>query len=238
MWQGTGKWATMAPISGATVEASVTGAGTVSPASSISSLRASPPMVVTLTYTAVKAGKDTLVIAATVDPTRFLGLEMGGTQVSRTIPITVEECAYRFSITSRWRVKGEANIAILAKVQLAGVVANDHGTYSGTARVMWNVSAGTVGTCGGVLTPESSATVTGAPGRPGTIVWDIAYDPAPTTISVDCHGAGGAMSITIQAAPATVSVNDEGDVVSIRHKMTQPAPQGGTAVVYVMPVAP
>jgi hypothetical protein len=239
VWKGTGVWAKMAQLPGVAVEASVSGAGgTVSPESSRTSLRGSPPGSVLLTYTAVKAGADVLEVLGTVDSVQFLGIEMGGTTARGIARIQVVDCKYRISATSRWRVKGDAKIAVVAKIEFAGVADDGNGHFSGLARVQWSVSTGQVGNCKGAVPPESEATVTGVRQGEDKVKWDIAYRSADAQISINCQGTGGSKPITMQPDPLTFTFPSEGGGKPVPHVLGKPFGDRGQSGIFVRAVAP
>jgi len=237
VWKGTATWGSMSAATGATISATAaSGAGTISPSSGVSSLRSMPPSAVTFIYTAVAPGTDIVEVLGTVDAAQFLGLEMGGTTVRRQFRLEVVDCEYRISVTSKWRVPGEAHLAIVAKIELAGISADPDDRWSGTARVQWSVTLGQVGDCNGTLSPESQARVVGVRGRRGTITWDVEYDAATAQIAIDCGKAGKTMKVTMLPVPLTFGLAAEGGAKTEPHILAKPGGDTGTATISVSPV--
>jgi hypothetical protein len=232
VWKGTGRWGAMRQLAGVPVSASASGgAGTVAPTSIVTSLGAGS----NATFTAAKAGTADITFTGAVQSAEFLGYQVSGSTVRSVVRLTVEDCKYRLTATSRWRIPGAAQLAVLARVEMAGVVLVD-GKYTGTGRVQWIVNAGTVGTCDGTLPPESQVTVTGFPAARGAkerITWDLEYGIAPLKISIDCRGAAGVINVQMQPDPLTEILPVAGGAKSGGQVLRLPSGDQGSFVLVV-----
>lgn len=232
-----GRGPVLGRLPGVNVRAAVVGSGgvgSISPANSSTSLRSNPIGATYFTFKAEKPGVVFIDFKATVNRITFLGLEVSGDTVTAQTGVQVEDCKYRLSLTSRWQVAGEANIKIVARIKIAGMVEDGGGHYSGTARVMWLVFAGDVGDCSGIIPPDSTAEAVGQVYGPEEFIVDVAYETAPVTIDVNCKGAGGGQQILLSPKPVTFSVPASGGNQTLAHILIGPdGPMQGTVVVIV-----
>jgi hypothetical protein len=162
-----------------------------------------PPATTYFTFKAENPGTVSVLFKAQVNPLSFLGLDVGGQALRADTTFTVEDCKYRVTATSHWRVPGEANIAIMARIVIAGMVEAGPGKYRGQARVQWYVSTSQYGDCSGSIPPESQGQVDGTLVDPEHMIIDVTYETAIVTLMVDCKGAGG--NRPVQLTPETVS---------------------------------
>jgi hypothetical protein len=193
-------------LAGINVEASMvgrTGIGSARPGTSVTRVSGTPPGTTYFAFKAENPGTVSVLFKARVNQLSFLGLEAGGQSLRTDITFTVEDCKYRVTVTSRWQVPGEANIAIVARIHIAGMVEVGPGQYRGQARVQWYVSLSQVGDCSGALPPESQGQVDGTLLDPEHMLIDVTYETAIVTLAVDCRGAGGPRPV--QLTPDTVS---------------------------------
>jgi hypothetical protein len=193
-------------LAGINVEASMagrTGIGSVRPGNSVTRVSGTPPGTTYFTFKAENPGTASVLFTAQVNPISFLGLAVGGQSLRADITLTVEDCKYRVTATSRWRVPGEANIAIVARIVIAGMVEVGPGQYRGQARVQWYVATGQVGDCSGSIPPESQGQVDSTLVDPQHMLVDVTYETALVTLAVDCKETAG--SRLVQLTPETVS---------------------------------
>jgi hypothetical protein len=193
-------------LAGVNVEASMvgrTGIGSVRPGSSVTRVSGTPPGTTYFTFKAENPGTASVLFKAQVNARSFLGLGFGSQLLRADTTFTVEDCKYRVTATSNWRVPGEASIAILARIVIAGMVEIGPGQYRGQARVQWYVSASRVGDCSGALPPESLGQVDGELVDREHMLIDVTYETAIVTLTVDCRGAGGTRPV--QLTPDTVN---------------------------------
>jgi hypothetical protein len=223
-------------LAGVEVAASIVGSGgvgSISPPSSYTSLTSHPPGAAYFSFKAEKPGSVIVAFNAHISTLTFLGRPVTGNTIGTQRLLTVEDCKYRVSLFSRWRVPGEAPVTILAKVHIAGMVEDGGGHYSGTARVQWAAQAGAVGDCQGSLLPDSQATVTGQVYGPEELVVDVNYDTSSAPINIDCDGVSGTMPYTLTPDPLTFSVSASGGQLTLAHLLRGPGDIPGTVVVIV-----
>lgn len=195
-----------ARLAGVNIEASMvgrTGIGSVRPGNSVTRVSGTPPGTAYFSFKAENPGTVSVLFEAQVNQLSFLGLEVGGQLLRGDTTFTVEDCKYRVTATSRWQVPGEANIAIMARIVIAGMVEIGPGQYRGQARVQWYVTTSQYGDCSGLIPPESQGQVDGTLADPDHMLVDITYETAIVTLTVDCKGAGGTRPV--QLTPDTVS---------------------------------
>ncbi len=193
-------------LAGQTITAHTIGdAGTVSPGSARTVASANPPGAAYFSFHAERAGTASVIFNATVDPRVFLGLSIGGQALKTDLTLTVEDCKYRLTTLSTWRVPGEANLTFVARISIAGMVEDGGGHYSGTARVQWTASAGVVGDCSGTVPPDSQATATVQVVGRNDLVLNLLYDTANVPLVVDCKETGGTRDVTV--TPDEVETN-------------------------------
>jgi hypothetical protein len=221
---------------GVNVQAAVVGSGgvgSVSPASSATRLSSHPPGVAYFSFKAEKPGTVIVSFRASVVQATFLGIPVSGGTVGTQLVFQVEDCKYRVSLLSRWRVPGEAQLTLLAKVQIAGMVEDGGGHYRGTARVQWAANAGVVGDCQGMLLPDSQAEVTGQVYGPDEFIVDVDYGTSNTPLTIDCRGTGGTVPYALTPAPLTFSVTAEGGRLTLEQVLRGPEDTPGTVIVIV-----
>jgi hypothetical protein len=209
------------------------GVGSISPASSATTLSSHLVGAAYFSFEAEKPGTVIVEFTARVNRVMLLGYEVTGSTVKTQVVMQVEDCKYRVSLISRWRVPGEAQLTLTARVMIAGMVEDGGGHYSGTARVQWIVYAGQVGDCQGTLPPDSQARVVGQVYGPDEFILDVDYDTALVPLAVDCKGAGGNMEFPVTPAPLTFSVSAGGGQTSLAQVLRGPGDTPGVVTVVV-----
>ena len=205
-----GSLSTDAAVIGVGISASAT-SGTVSPTSRVTSMSGSPIGATYFSFKADRVGVAIITFTSRVNQLQFLGMPVLGFDVRTTKTVNVEDCKYRLTVTSLWQVAGEAQITVMAKIEIAGLVDAGNGRYTGSAAVQWEVIVGQVGDCEGTLPPESTAEVVGEVPQdddelvslnpPMTLT--VTYATAMVSLNVDCKGAGGSMNVAL--TPETLS---------------------------------
>lgn len=209
------------------------GAGSVSPATSATRLANDGFASTSFVFHAEKAGAATIAFRATVGQLVILGARLTTENLVTVVALTVVDCEYRVTATSTWRVPGEAQITLAAKITFAGLRADDEGGYVGTARVRWLASAGQVGDCSGALVPDSTAEIT-AQKLGAAFVMDIVYATGTVTLDVDCKETGGTRAVPVTPDALHVSVPTSGAVRPLPHVLRGPAVMPGRAVISVV----
>jgi len=126
-----------APLYGVPLEASVAdpGIGSISPASSVTSLDADPVGEARFTFAAKKAGTTTVKVVGKVIKKELFGVALSSETVSGEITVTVEKCEYRVNATAIWR--SAPNATIIAVITDAALAQDGDGKYQGNADVSW-----------------------------------------------------------------------------------------------------
>lgn len=165
------------------------GVGRISPAKNTTRMDSDPVGATFFIFSAEKPGTITVVFQGKVNTRVLLGLEFGGNTVTAAVSLTVEDCKYKVTTFSRWRVPGPANLSILASIQNAGMTEVGGGLYKGTASVKWVFTNDRVGDCISTVTaPPSQAELTGQVYGPEKFVVTVLYDRAMVSNIVDCGG--------------------------------------------------
>ena len=172
-----------------------------------------------------------------VNQLNFFGLSVLGSDVSRIKTLNIEDCKYRLTVTSLWQVPGPAQINVLAKIEIAGLVDQGDGRYTGNAAVQWEVIAGQVGDCQGTIPPESQAQVVGQV-LDDDMNLDVTYDTATVGIVVNCQGVGGVQNVSLTPAHLTlVSIATAGGATRVPQILAGPGNDPGEAVLILQPVS-
>jgi hypothetical protein len=225
---------TLAFIGGITVDSWVGGNGLVghlTPTSATTTYSRIRPSALFL-FVADKPGSVVLHFTAHVTRDEFLGFETAGDTVKADFPIEVVDCKYQVSATSEWTVPGEANIRLLAHIEVAGMADDGTGRLHGTARVEWFAVAAEVGNCQGILPPASEADVDGEVDEDEVIVV-ITYEPANIPITISCAGIGGTKKVQVQPEHLSMTLPAEGGKKTLDHLLHGPEDTPGRVVVIV-----
>lgn len=187
------------------------GVGTIAPANTTTRMNSLPTGAASFTFSAEKTGT-TLVVFQGVLNTRVIGgIVLNQTTLTASVPITVENCQYTVTAFSRWRVPGEANLNIVARIHNAGMTEDGGGHYKGTANVTWLIIGDPVGDCTSTITAlPSQAELDGQVYGPEEFRVSVTYQAASVTLNDDCRGTGGAMQVQITPDPLTISVPTTG----------------------------
>ena len=231
--EGSYAWGRVLGINIAAAVVGSGGVGSISPPSSQTSASSNPPGAVYFAFKAEKTGTVIVAFRGRVNAVTFLGLPVSGDVIRTQILFQVEDCKYRFTAMSRWRVPGEANLSLVARIVIAGLVEDGGGHYRGTARVQWFTAASQVGDCSGTLPPDSQAEVTGQVYGPEEFVIDIDFDTANIPLSIDCQGAGGNMTVPVTPSAVTFTLPATGGDFSDQQILKGPENTPGTITVHV-----
>lgn len=163
-------------------------------------------------FAAKRAGSTTITFQTDVDAFTVLGLPFDETVIKNSATIAVEDCSYRVTADSRWRVTGPANIQAFALIRRAGLVyAGGLGErYTGTADVYWVITVGNVGECQGVTRVHGRADLTGYYDDDEHFIVDIDYLPVSVEIIASCRGVRGMRAVELQPGALTVTISPEG----------------------------
>jgi hypothetical protein len=163
------------------------------------------------TFKAKKPGTVTLVFKAQIIERELWGIIFASQTVKAEVILTVEDCTYRITARSYWRVPGEANFTLYARITFAGLTSTKNHGLEGTAKVKWSVYTGQVGTCSGVLVPDSEATVSGI--TVGSVpVLGVTYMAAKVPLEIDCQGASGNLKVEVKPDTIYFEVPESGVV--------------------------
>lgn len=220
---------------GAIVKASADGRGSVSPPSNTTDERNVPPGAVYFTFHAEDVGLAVVYFEATINMKKLLGFtsySAAGSTVKNKVIFQVEDCKYRVSVTTTWRLPGEANLVFAAQINFAGMVQDAEDHYTGTAQVDWRILSGQVGDCSGTETGYSQADANGQLVDPDKIIVDVAYQVATYAGMVNCGAAGGNMDLKMTPAAITSTFPAAGGAKTLRTVLHGPE-AGGTATFIV-----
>jgi hypothetical protein len=203
--------------------------GTVSPASVTARW---PRRAANFVFTAQRPGTGAIVFETIVNRDTIFGVEVGGRRLVTTVPIRVEDCAYRVTTISRWAVPGEANIVIRAHMANAGLAYDDTGRLTGTGTMQWEITAGRVGDCTGTVTAFNSAVELAGDVDGDFLILDLEYESALGRIMVFC-GFGGPVPIELLPATLTLPIPIQGAGLQTPHQLLRPEPQAGETTILV-----
>jgi hypothetical protein len=231
--EGTYAWGTMLGINISAAVVGSGGVGTISPPSIRTAVSSNPPGAAYFTFKAEKPGTVIVNFRGVLNELIFLGIPVSGDGVRTETLFQVEDCKYQLRALSRWRVPGEANLSLVARIVIAGMVEEGGGRYRGTARVQWYTAVSQVGDCSGTLPPDSQAEVTGQVFGPDEFAIDMAFDTANIPLSIDCKGAGGNMTVPVTPDPVTFFIHPSGGDYSGPQVLKGPENTPGTITVHV-----
>jgi len=215
------------------------GVGTISPAKITTTMASDGIGAAYFTFSAKRPGTTTVVLQGKVNTRVLLGLEFGGNTVTAAVPLTVEDCKYKVTAISRWRVPGPANLNMVALISSAGMTEVGGGRYEGIARVEWTITAGQVGDCiPQSVTTSSQAELNGQVFGPEEFIVDVAYLPAMISLPVYCVGSGGGVAsgstpVQMTPDPVTLSVPASGGGDRREQILKGPQPTSGSVVIFV-----
>jgi hypothetical protein len=163
------------------------------------------------TFLAKKAGTTTIVFQTTVNELVFLGMDVGGNTIITPLNITVEDCSYKVDMLGRWQVPGEANINILARFKEAGMFEDNENHYTGTANVVWAISAGQVGDCTATFSEATSeVNLQGTVYGPEEFTFVLTFQPTFVTETANCRGIVQSLPLEFTVLPTSFSVSAYG----------------------------
>ena len=236
-------------IPGAHIEASMSnpGIGTLHPISIYTGWDSNDPGGAVYKFHASKVGRTTINFKGTINHIwwpAILGLPKAIDRrdfVEDQVQIEVQECQYKVTTISHWKVPGEANVQIEATLDGAGLT--DDGTglhYNGNGSVTWHLTGGQVEDCvPQSVTTTSQAELVGE--RDGDLlIVDITYLIAAISIPVYCvrdgEVASGSMPVDLLAEPVSFTVPGSGGGVRETHVLQWPEPEEGFVVAIVKQV--
>ena len=196
-------------------------------------------------FKADRVGVAIITFTSRVNQLQFLGMPVLGFDVRTTKTVNVEDCKYRLTVTSLWQVAGEAQITVMAKIEIAGLVDQGDGHYTGSAAVQWEVIAGQVGDCQGTIPPESTADVVGdvPPDEEGltalrpAMTLSVTYATAMVSIDVNCQGVSGSRPVALTPESLNgVALAVAGETKTTPQVLGGPGNDRGNATLILRPV--
>lgn len=182
---------------GIEVEASVidSSIGTISPAKNLTRIESITPGSAFFTFSAKEPGTTSIQFWGKINKIVLLGYVLSSDEVYTEMAVTVEDCKYKVTTSSRWRPPGPANLNIWAMIDAAGMTEIEEGRYEGTASVTWLVTSGPIIDCVPQSTISSSqAELNGQVFGPEEFIVDVAYQPVTVTFETYCVGSDGGVA--------------------------------------------